>query len=59
MKERKLTEEEKRKMRIVSLAFEIQDEEYDGDEELDPGVLLEKYYELAKEIIEECALDTK
>ncbi len=53
MKERKLTEEEKRKMRIVSLAFEIQDEEYDGDEELDPGVLLEKYYELAKEIIEE------
>ena len=44
--ERQLTEEEKRELEIVSLAYELQDEL--SDEECDPhGPLDEKYYHMA------------
>ena len=43
---RKLTEEEKRELEIVMLAYELQDE--DSEEECDPhGPLDEKYYHQA------------
>lgn len=43
---RDLTEEERRELRIVNLAYELQDE--DSEEECDPhGPLDEKYYHQA------------
>ena len=53
--ERKLTEEERRELKIVSLAFELQDEYC--DEPIEGNELLDEYYQMAKEELygkEEC-----
>ena len=45
--ERKLTEEERRELKIVSLAYELQDEYC--DEPIEGNELLDEYYQMAKE----------
>ena len=45
--ERKLTEEERRELKIVSLAYELQDEYC--DDPIEGNELLDKYYQMAKE----------
>ena len=47
--ERKLTEEERREFEIVSLGFELQDEEC--EEEVSENTLRDEYYQLAKETL--------
>ena len=44
---RKLTEEEQRELKIVSLAYELQDEYC--DEPIKGNELLDEYYQMAKE----------
>ena len=53
--ERKLTEEERRELKIVSLAYELQDEYC--DDPIEGNELLDEYYQMAKEDLygkEEC-----
>ena len=45
--ERKLTEEERRELAIVSLAYELQDEYC--DDPIEGHELLDEYYQMAKE----------
>ena len=45
--ERKLTDEERRELEIVSLAYELQDEYC--DEPIEGNELLDEYYQMAKE----------
>ena len=45
--ERKLTEEERRELAIVSLAYELQDEYC--DDPIEGNELLDEYYRMAKE----------
>lgn len=58
MPKKKLTPEELRELRIVELAYELQFEECDDDDEEErdgvfDGELREEYYEMAKREIEE------
>ena len=45
--ERKLTDEERRELEIVSLAYQLQDEYC--DEPIEGNELLDEYYQMAKE----------
>ena len=45
--ERELTEEERRELKIVSLAYELQDEYC--DDPIEGNELLDEYYQMAKE----------
>ena len=45
--ERKLTDEERRELTIVSLAYELQDEYC--DDPIEGNELLDEYYQMAKE----------